>query len=211
VLEIELQSIKGQPEMILNSLIEDGNILQEQSPNQIAFTFQSFQEYFAAVAIVDIDDNTILTGRATDRMWREIIIFAAGLETRTRRNELIMRLLELGDQDLENRRFLYVLAAACLSEADTSKKGIQNKVEQCLALVGRPTNSEEARELASVGELALPSLVYEPGLTTEEAILSIETLALMGTPLAHDTLQSYANEVRQPIVAAFLNAKVMGS
>jgi hypothetical protein len=107
-------------ELLLRLLVERSGLVQERSPDILAFTHLSFQEYLAAGRLLEMDDSGIvaISESATDDKHAEVIRFAVAalaLDTGAKSEEKIRILIDrIGGKHP-------TLAAACLLEVPSLK------------------------------------------------------------------------------------------
>lgn len=140
-------------------------ILDERGPGQFVFWHQTFEEYLAAVALVDEGDDSLLLNRATDRAFREVFQLALGeialvQAEPERAHRLVRALLTDGGSAMEpvNHRRLRV-AASSVSEQSWMEPELANEILCRLAELMQhqpyaPLVSELTTALASRPNLA---------------------------------------------------------
>jgi len=185
-------------------LVERSGLLRVPIETKIDFVHRTFQEFLGAKAAVDENDLGLLIKNATNDQWREVIILAVGHAPRQIKRELITNLLKRGDEDKKNRHQLHFLAVACLETAVEVDAGLRDQVKDRVAKLVPPKNINEAKTIASAGDLAAPFLAYNEQLNADEAVACIQALKLIGSDVARSTLRSYGNESREAIVREIL-------
>lgn len=186
--------------------VERTGILRELSVTQIDFTHRTFQEFLAARAAIDEGDVGLLIQHAHDDQWREVIILASGLGAKKVREYLVQELLNEGDKNNIYRYHLHLLAVACLEASIELSQNVKRRVEQRLAALIPPKNMEDARNLASAGELAVSYLSKNTRHNGSEFSTCIHSLALIGGDAALDALVAYADRASFNVCQALIRA-----
>lgn len=175
--------------------VERSGILRQPTSMTIDFPHRTFEEYLAAKAIVEEGDFGLLTEKILDDQWREVIQLTCGLARLNESNDIILKILELGDKYKKKRVQLHLLAVACMNislEVDSDIKAqVQTKLKQLIP----PNNITEAKELAKAGELVLPYLRYNSSWKANQAAASVRTLVLIGEEALKE-LKAYSKDVR---------------
>ena len=191
-----------EPRDVLRLLKDRSGILVEPTVATVAFTHQTFQEYFAAQAIVEEEDDIgLLVNRAHDRQWRETIILTAGLAKPSQRREIIHGIVARGDEELELRHYLHLLAISCLEIVTELAPELEALLNTRLEQLVPPRSLSEATDLASAGKLVLPFLHYSSATLDEVAAACVRTIVLIGGPAALDVLEEYATDTRVAVIA----------
>jgi len=189
--------------------VERTSLLREPVEGRVDFTHRTFEEFLAAHQAVKENDLGFLIGKATDDLWRELIILAAGV-ARPREAASFLRLLVQRAQEsvirAEHHRLL-LLANACLEtcvELDPTTRAMI--VDQASALFP-PKDTDEIRLVSAAGDPAVPLLTYNPKHSPDQAVACIRTLAQIGSAAALQAIAGYmkhpAPEVREAIVGAW--------
>ena len=139
-------------------LVERVGIIREPVVGQIDFTHRTFQEFFAAQAALDAIAIEILIANAHNDQWREVVILAAGLASKSMCEQLVHGLIRRGDEEKKLRHQLHLIAVSCLETAIELGPEVRIEVEECLSQLVPPKNMPEAKELAAAGELAVKNL-----------------------------------------------------
>jgi hypothetical protein len=211
-LERKLFNMRGVPQgitgdNILRLFIDRSGIVQEPVTGQVDFIHRTFQELLAAQAAVDEGDIGFLVNKAHDDQWREVIILAAGLAGRRVREELISELLTRGDREESHRHTLHLPAVACMETSVELTPETTAEVHTRLAKVVPPKNTEEARALASAGELAVPYLTKDGQHKSTIAAACVHTLSLIRSELALEAIETYRDDERQEVVNELWKAR----
>ena len=177
---------------VLCYFLERSGMVREPSSEQLSFTHRTFQEFLAASAALDVNDVGLLLKSASDDQWREVIILAAGLANQGQRRKLINGLIKKGDklekEDSEQReedeilryRF-HLLALACLETSTELDEATLKALNDRLAKIMPPRNSEQAKLIAKAGELAVPHLRDWSSEEPKIQAACIEALCQIGT------------------------------
>ena len=187
-------------------LVERSSLLREPVEKKIDFAHRTFEEFFAAQAALDASDIEKLIMNAHDVQWREVIILAAGLASKAMCEQLISGLIKRGDEEIERRHQLYLLAVSCRDTAVQLQTEIKSEVEQRLSQLVPPKNMGDAKVLATAGDLAVKHLTKKARLTIATRAACIRTLAMIGSEAALDALESYAGDPQNTIVNELLKA-----
>jgi hypothetical protein len=191
---------------VLALLIDRSGLLREPIKDSIDFVHRTFQEYFAAQAILDAGDIGVLRDKAHDDRWREVIVLAAGLARPKEGTSLVAELLKRGDDEPSHRHQMHLLAVACLETSVQIDSSVVEHVTERLAALVPPRNMADAKTLASAGELAVPYLRKPHWLGAQPAAACVRALRLIGTDSALDALEDYASDVRQTVKQEILKA-----
>lgn len=186
---------------------ERSGIIREPSGESMVFAHRTFQEFLAAQAALDEDDLGVLVNHGHDDLWREVIILAAGLARLHERTELLEGLVARGYKEKKHRYRLHLLATACLETSIEVPSETKTKINTHLKKLVPPKNIDEARELASAGDLALPYLDAQPDQLEEVAAACVRTLVLIGGEAALAKLGRYASDTRERILLELLEGQ----
>lgn len=195
-----------QAESIFSYLLERSGMLREPVVGRIDFVHRTFQEYLAAVEVVEQDSIGMIIERAHEDEWREVVILAAGHARVGERVRLIEGLLERGERQSTLRHRLHLLAVACLETARQLPTDLVEVLQGTLQSLVPPRNLTEARALASAGDLAVPLLAAYASAPALTAAACVRTLALIGTPEALETLTHFSSDSRVTVTRELLRA-----
>jgi hypothetical protein len=211
-LDFKRQNLEGIDEGTTGSAIrrlfvERSGLLREPAADQVDFAHRTFQEYLAAVALVEEGDIGLLVKNAGSELWREVTILVAGLANKEARRALIGGLIERGDAAIRGRQRIHLLAVACLETAVELEPEIRNEVRKRLATAVPPQNMTQAKDLASAGELAVPFL-QAPARRHRGSVTAacVRALSLIGTENALVALESYATDQRVAVREELIRA-----
>jgi hypothetical protein len=186
---------------------ERSGIVREPSGDAMMFAHRTFQEFLAAKAALDEVDIGMLVNHGHDDMWREVIILAAGLARLHERTELIEGLINRGYKEKRYKYRLHLLATACLETSIEVSTETKTKVNAHLQKLVPPKNFDEAWELSTAGELAIPFLEAQPDQLEEVAAACVKTLVLIGGEAALAKLKRYAIDTRERVLIELLDGQ----
>jgi hypothetical protein len=191
---------------VFKFLLERSGLLRVPVEDRVDFIHRTFQEYLAAAEIVEQDNIEFLLSNAHDDGWKEVVVLAAGHASLARRQNLIQGLLDRGTQERQLRHRLHLLAVACLETSSELSKDLTEKLRRTLTQLIPPENMSEAKSLASAGDLATPLLGEHRRKRVSIAAASIRTLALIGTPMALETLALFGKDQRKTVQKELLRS-----
>lgn len=169
VVDAEMQS-----KLILSYFIERGSILNWIGNGKICFIHKTFQEYFAAYQIYLGEEwNKIVSPRrATDVLWREIIILAVSFSNRKSAEKVINTFLcRSGDRKNNNipkaetkgQQIVYrLLAINCAASARELLPDTKSEIDNCTKSLIPPQTTDIERSLSQCGNLVVPLLAFNP-------------------------------------------------
>ncbi|MEM8640890.1 MAG: NACHT domain-containing protein, partial [Cyanobacteria bacterium P01_G01_bin.54] len=189
--------------------VERAGLLREAVVGQIDFAHRTFQEYLAAKAMLDDDDLGELLQKALNDQWRESIIVVAGLARSKEREDLLYGLLDQGKGNVttqlksifsheekenaaKNKKYLHLLAVACLETATMIKPEIRDEVLACAKALMPPKDDDEVAMVVRAGNEVVSILGYEADYDGEAASRCIKSLVSIGTDTAMQALVDYA-------------------
>ena len=185
------------PAKVRNYYIERSNVIWDPVVDQqVEFVHRTLQEYLAALRLPQRSKVPSLYERIDDPAWRGVItlVMASRVTPNHERRALHKKILTFSgrlDNDKIRRRKL--LALATLESADhgwLTPGAEQAAIEQCCDLFP-PQTMEDARDIAAVGEAAVPHLAYNEAHSEDENAASIRALAMIGGAKALQTLEGY--------------------
>ena len=193
---------KTTPNKILAFFVERTGMIFEPVHDKIAFIHRTFQEYLAAHAAIDSDEIGVLLEHATDPLWREVIILAAGLANKTQRDELLGDLLTSARYTESERSAIDLLAVACTETVTNLEPEFRNALRERAKSLIPPKSLSDAKVLAQAGELAVPYLSFEKCTSAPE--MCIKTLELIKTRSALQTLVGYLASKDSIVISALV-------
>ncbi|MBQ0827275.1 NACHT domain-containing protein [Streptomyces tagetis] len=159
---------------VLRSLLLRSGVLRHPAEDTLDFVHRTFQDYLAARHAVEEGHLDVLTSRAGDTQWEDVIRMAVA-HARPRERVALLRGLPA-----EGSPRLTLLALACLEHATALDPAVRAEVERRAAGLIPPRTTEAARELAAAGPLVLELLPGPEGLTAEEARCVTVTASVLG-------------------------------
>ncbi|XYH94524.1 NACHT domain-containing protein [Sorangium sp. So ce1128] len=161
----------GRPEEEASALVAEirdrNGVLVERAPGSFAFSHLTFQEYLAAMELVNGHVYDELLRRYKDRWWHEVIVLAAGFPG-AHADRIIRGLLDKdGDTVAEGT----MLAAQCAETAIEVKQPLRKEIEKRVAAMVPPASPTEFETLYHLGEVAGPVLLrwLDKGKTEDKA------------------------------------------
>ncbi|MFI8894134.1 NACHT domain-containing protein [Streptomyces paradoxus] len=192
---------------VLDQLRHRSGILRSPAEARLDFVHRTFQEYLASSEAAEEDRMGNLVERAHLDLWRETVIMAAGHANARQREELLGGILDRADREPRHARTLRLLAASCQETLPVIPDGLAGRLEDavsCLLPARRPTDPPA---LAAVGSSLLRRLPGSLGELTEKAAAqTVRTVALIGGGEALGLLARYAEDGREGVVDALIEA-----
>ncbi|WP_405802761.1 NACHT domain-containing protein [Streptomyces halstedii] len=149
---------------VLRTLLLRSGVLRSPVEGVVDFVHRTFQDYLAARYAVEEGHIGVLTSRADDSQWEDVIRMAVA-HARPRERATV-----LSDLLAKDTPRLTLLALACIENAGTLDPSVRAEVESRAAQLIPPRTTEAARELAGTGgPLVLELLPGPESLTAEEA------------------------------------------
>lgn len=186
--------------------VDRANLLREPVVGRIDFVHRTFQEFLAAQSAIHEDKIDTLIGNAHNDLWRETVIIAAGLARPKERKRLLEGIVDRGNREEENRRYLHLLAVACLETFDDASESVQNTVIENVKLLIPPQDETSLKAVVSAGDAVVELLYAKLYYSEVEAIQCIHALSMIGTNAAMSVLATYAEDKRQKVVAELRKA-----
>ncbi|MFF2849856.1 NACHT domain-containing protein [Streptomyces sp. NPDC058001] len=198
----------GDAATVFSHLLLRSGLLREPAPGAVDFVHRTFQDYLGARAAVEVWDIGLLTDHAADDQWEDVIRMAVAHGRPRERAEILEGLLTAGiDADRLVQQRVFLLAAACLEHATELDPGVREQVEFHVGVFVPPVSEQAARDLASVGPLALDLLPPPDNLTDEEARLTVVAASHVDSEAAIPYLARFARhpslKVRSQLVWAW--------
>ena len=178
--------------------VERSGILRQPEPDRIDFPHRTFQEYLAAQAALREGCAGELVTNAHRDQWREVLILAAGLGNEAQAEQIVLGIIERGDNEKSIRAALYLLATVChetvvrFPEGSSASATVKKKLQTIIP----PKNITSARELAQAGDLVVPYLGYNERWRAASAAACVRTLALVGGDAAYAAIAKYRGDSR---------------
>ncbi|MEU5064649.1 NACHT domain-containing protein [Streptomyces virginiae] len=198
----------GDAPVVFEHFLQRSGLLREPGPDTVEFVHRTFQDFLGARAAVEEGDFGLLTGRADDDQWEDVIRMAVALARPAERVTIIRDLLARGEKssDKRTRARIYLLAAACLEHATTLDPEVRAAVEARTATLIPPANAEEARALAKVGPLLLSLLPGPEKLDDMDAYHVVIAASRVGSDSAVSYLAQFVEHPWPPVRSELLLA-----
>ena len=165
---------QGDARTVLRDLLLRSGLLRQPADGVVDFVHRTFQDYLGARYAVEEGHLDVLTSRADDTQWEDVIRMAVA---HARPRERVVLLQQLLTRD-EPR--LTLLALACLEHATALDPAVRAEVEQKAGALIPPRTAEDAHALAGAGPLVLELLPGPESLTDEEATLVTVAASVLG-------------------------------
>ena len=184
---------------ILSQMIERSGIIREPSPGELDFLHRTFQEYMAASAAATEVDWGFLVEKASNDLWHETIILAAGFANQKQADDLIASLLKKAQDGPEDSTRINLLAISCLETANEISSKTREKVNELLRELIPPQDAGQEKQIAAAGSLAVSYLARTEKLSQKDAATCVRILQLIGTPEALSVMGSYCADQREGV------------
>ncbi|WP_331766811.1 NACHT domain-containing protein [Embleya sp. NBC_00896] len=186
------------PAEALDYLLVRSGVLREPSPGYVDFVHRTFQEFFAARQLLEDGDLGLLVENAdADDRWREVFTMAVGLARERERDRLIDELLCRAWSNPRKRDNLLLLAADAVDNSPTLDPKLRASVMWGSASLLPPATVEQARQLATLGEVVLDALSV-PKLPIHAP--TIELAAAVGGDMALEHLAGFAELTKDAFI-----------
>ncbi len=182
---------QGTADQVLTHLVGRSGLLRQPTADTIDFVHRTFQDYLGAKAAIEAHDFPLLVNNAHDDQWEDVVRMAIAHARPTESADLLRRLVERGDAEVEHRNRLHLLAAASLQYATEIEPAVRRLVEQRARVLMPPRSQEEAEELAALGPGILDLLPGPQDLEKDEVGPVIETAAAIGGDHAYAFLHRF--------------------
>ncbi|WP_437924524.1 NACHT domain-containing protein [Sorangium sp. So ce291] len=150
--------------------IRDRNgVLVERAPGSFAFSHLTFQEYLAAMELVNAHAYDQLLRNYKDKWWHEVIVLSAGFPG-AHADRIIRGLL---DKDSDDVAAGTMLAAQCAETAIEVRQPLRKEIERRVAQLVPPASPKEFRTLVRLGDVAGPVLLRSLDRASTEGKASI--------------------------------------
>ncbi|WP_437323986.1 NACHT domain-containing protein [Sorangium sp. So ce381] len=169
----------GRPEEeaaeIVAEIRDRNGVLVERAPGSFAFSHLTFQEYLAAMELVNARAYGELLRNYKDKWWHEVIVLSAGFPG-AHADRIIRGLLDKdGDEVAEGT----MLAAQCAETAIEVKQSLRKEIELRVARLVPPASPVDFQTLLDLDEVAGPVLVRSLDKASTEGKASIIFLLAM--------------------------------
>ncbi|MDC0678164.1 NACHT domain-containing protein [Sorangium atrum] len=156
-------------EAIVAEIRDRNGVLVERAPGSFAFSHLTFQEYLAAMELVNAHAYNELLRNYKHKWWHEVIVLSAGFPG-AHADRIIRGLL---DKDGEDVAVGTMLAAQCAETAIEVRQPLRKEIEKRVARLVPPASHTEFETLYFLGELAGPVLVRSLDKASTEGKASI--------------------------------------
>ncbi|MFB9312900.1 NACHT domain-containing protein [Nocardioides plantarum] len=194
------------PRDITTNLLTRSEVLRTPVEGRVDFVHRTFLEYLAAFQLIEDDAIDKVINQAHMGDWREVVIMCAGHASAARRYELLEGLIRRGQNEIEHRHSLYLLAVACLETSPVLKPELQEAINECLDKVVPPLNMTDATAVASAGALAVPRLARSRQMLATTAAACVRALSLIGSEEALQQLKTYSSDNRVTVARQLIRA-----
>ncbi|MEU0726107.1 NACHT domain-containing protein [Streptomyces sp. NPDC006140] len=192
---------------VLDQLRHRSGILRSPAEARLDFVHRTFQEYLASAEAAEEDRMGNLVERAHLDLWRETVIMAAGHANARQREELLGGILDRADREPRHARVLRLLAASCQETLPEVSDGLAGRLEEAVSRLLPARRQTDPPALAAVGTSLLRRLPRSLGELTEKAAAqTVRTVALIGGAEALALLARYADDDRDEVVEALIEA-----
>ncbi|MFJ9631321.1 NACHT domain-containing protein [Streptomyces sp. NPDC101175] len=165
---------QGDARTVLRDLLLRSGLLRQPADGVLDFVHRTFQDYLGARYAVEEGHLDVLTSRADDTQWEDVIRMGVA-HARPRERVVLLRQLLSRDEPR-----LTLLALACLEHATALDPGVRAEVEERAAALIPPRSTRDAHAVAEAGPLVLELLPGPDGLTDEEARAVTVTASVLG-------------------------------
>lgn len=167
----------GEAAGIVAEIRDRNGVLVERSPGSFAFSHMTFQEYLAAMEMVNRREYGEMLQRYRDGWWHEVIVLAAGFPgaevTRLVRSLLAADKGKVGEGTM--------LAAQCAETAIDMPAALRAEIDERVAKVVPPRSAQGVQKLAELGDVAGPILLRSLASASADAKVNIlRALRLIG-------------------------------
>jgi hypothetical protein len=192
---------------VLDRLRHRSGILRSPAEARLDFVHRTFQEYLASSEAAEEDRMGNLVERAHLDLWRETVIMAAGHANARQREELLGGILDRADREPRHARVLRLLAASCQETLPEVSDGLAGRLEDAVSHLLPARRPTDPPALAAVGSSLLRRLPTSLGELTEKAAAqTVRTVALIGGAEALGLLARYAEDTREGVIEALIEA-----
>ncbi|KDN74178.1 ATP-binding protein [Streptomyces olindensis] len=192
---------------VLDQLRHRSGILRSPAEARLDFVHRTFQEYLASAEAAEEDRMGNLVERAHLDLWRETVIMAAGHANARQREELLGGILDRAEREPRHARVLRLLAASCQETLPEVSDGLAGRLEEAVSRLLPARRQTDPPALAAVGASLLRRLPRSLGeLTSKAAVHTVRTVALIGGAEALGLLVRYAEDTREEVIEALIEA-----
>lgn len=203
-----MPNVDEQPDAVVTHLMERSGVIREPVPGQVDFVHRTFQEYLAGEEAMQDGQIETLVAHAHLDSWTQTIVLACGHGQRAQAGELLTEVLNRADREPRRARRLRLLAAACLETVRDVDAEVYERVDAIIRdRLVPPRTKKETTSLATIGHRVLrylPTSLDELSDVAAEA--TVRSAALVGSPEAMKLLAGYAQDTRNKVQLALLDA-----
>lgn len=204
-------------DLILSYFIERGGILRRIGNGQIGFVHKTFQEYFAAYQVYLGEEWNIIISpsRATDVLWREVILLAVSFSNVKSAEKIINTFLcrsgnrastDIKKASSKNEQTVYkLLAISCASVARELLPETKGQIDECTISLIPPKTIEVESALVYCGNLVVPLLSYNIAWHNYYVNACARVLLQIGTRQALSQIIEYLDSKSIDVYKDFLN------
>ncbi|MFD5738562.1 NACHT domain-containing protein [Streptomyces massasporeus] len=186
--QLDVRSAKAEP--ALRHLLIRSGVLRETA-STITFQHSTFQDFFAAHALVDRGHFGFLINHAHDPQYEDVVRMAVGHCPESEASRLLLALVERGDREPDHRTRIHLLATASLEYALRLDPEVRKEVLRRAEALVPPRDDAAADVLAGAGAVVLDLLPDLDGLTDEEARAVVLTACKISGPAAAAVLELF--------------------
>ncbi|WP_437827738.1 NACHT domain-containing protein [Sorangium sp. So ce1153] len=163
---------EGEAATIVTEIRDRNGVLVERSPGSFAFSHLTFQEYLAAMELVNAHAYNELLLSYRDKWWHEVIVLSAGFPG-AHADRIIRGLLAKDGDDVAEGT---MLAAQCTDTAIEVRQAQRKEIEKRVARLIPPASPKEFETLVHLGDVAGPVLLRSLDKASTEEKTSIIVL-----------------------------------
>ncbi|NUO45549.1 MAG: DUF2075 domain-containing protein, partial [Streptomyces sp.] len=198
-----MPQVSGRQE-VLTRLLERSGVLRSPAEGTIDFLHRSFQDFLAAMSLVENGDFGLLGLHVEQDSWRDVFLCAVGLARRADGEALLRIVLGLGDAARERATALryHLLAAAGLAEAVAVEPQVHEAVRSRVAGHLPPRTPDEVDAFAAVGPTIVTLLPAPDQVRPGETGFFLDLLARVPGPEGEAIARRLAPPGRRPALRA---------
>ena len=140
---------------LLAEIRDRNGVLVERAPGMFAFSHLTFQEYLAAMRLVETPAYDVLLEHHEDKDWHEVIVLAAGFPGADAAR-IVRGLLEADGEEVATGT---MLAAQCVETAIQLPPALRKEIEDRVARLVPPRTLKSHISLLELGDVAGPILL----------------------------------------------------
>lgn len=186
---------------IVKYFVERSGVLRTPIESKIDFPHRTFEEFFAAKAIVEEGDYGLLLSNINDDQWREVIVLTCGIARGKESIEIVNSIIEKGDSSNDMKEYYYLLSTICSEMIIELPIIVKEKINKRFKTLLPPSSMEMAKEISKFADLSLPFLTYKKnkklGVTNIKRVMRI--LSYIGSEEALGMLKEYSKDIRQGV------------